>query len=316
MSGVLMQLLTTKRVALGCALALVAGCGKFDAGSRAAAEWRRAVAAGEEVLRRVPQRHRARGPALVRQDGARERRGECRGLREGRAQAPRPPDAAAEGAAARRAAALFVRVVARGLARQGGGESRPRADHAAAPQSQGVRERGARPARPRHRRGHDSPAGRGRRRLRQHRERAASVPVVHRAVHDRRAHGCRARRGPARCAARQHDVQREARHAANAPAGPAARHARRDLGRALLPIRWRLRDQHRGHGGPHLGQRHGVREHRARDARQQGDLQDGDRRRQGHEALRSGTGRSVRRDQRGPQEHQFPARPRVRTSSE
>ncbi len=38
MSGVLMQLLTTKRVALGCALALVAGCGKFDAGSRAAAD--------------------------------------------------------------------------------------------------------------------------------------------------------------------------------------------------------------------------------------------------------------------------------------
>ena len=78
---------------------------------------------------------------------------------------------------------------------------------AASPQSQRVRERRTRSARARDRRGDLAAAGRQGRRLRQHRRRAASVAVVHRAIrhcstHDR---GSRARRRPLR--ARKPDVQ-------------------------------------------------------------------------------------------------------------
>ena len=118
-------------------------------------------------------------------------------------------------------------------------------------------------------------AGRG---LRQHRGGAAGVAVVHRAVLDRGANGGAASRRPRRCPPGQHDLQRRAGHAARAHSGPAARDARRHPRGALLSVRRRVRHRHRGHGGPHLGQRHGVREHRARDARQQRDLPHRDRR--------------------------------------
>ena len=239
MSGVLMQLLTTKRVALGCALALVAGCGKFDAESRAAAEggeqWQLVKKycvechndtelAGELSFDKMgPESVAANAEAF--EKAVRKLRGHLMPP----PKEPRPDEqqlysfvswleGSLDKAAANR---VPERITLQRLNRK---------EYANAVHDLLDLDIDAADA---------APAGRARRRLRQHRERAAGVAVVHRAIHDRGAHGCRAGRGPARCAARQHDVQREARHAANAPAGSAARHARRDLGRALLPIRRR-----------------------------------------------------------------------------
>ena len=64
---------------------------------------RGAVAARQQVLQRLPQLLRPRGRARLREDQAGELRPARRDAREGGPQAARPPDAAAEGAAARRA---------------------------------------------------------------------------------------------------------------------------------------------------------------------------------------------------------------------
>ena len=75
--------------------------------------------------------------------------------------------------------------------------------------------------------------------LRQHRERAAGVAVVRRAVRDRSAPRGAASRRAARRTRGQQDLHRRSRHSALARRGPAARHARRRARRALFPVRRR-----------------------------------------------------------------------------
>ena len=87
------------------------------------------------------------------------------------------------------------------------------------------------------------------------------------------------------------------------------------LAKVDLPADGEYRHQHRRHGHPHLGQRHGVREPAGGDARQQDRLRDRDRRRRRHEALRSGAERRARSRQCPPEEHPASRRPRARTRS-
>ena len=101
------------------------------------------------------------------------------------------------------------------------------ADRAASPEPQGIRERRSRPARARGRRHGVLAAGRRGQALRQHRERPASLAVVHRAIRRCGAADRRARRRSARCAHGRPDLLRAAWAPAIARARLAARHARR-----------------------------------------------------------------------------------------
>ena len=100
---------------------------------------------------------------------------------------------------------------------------------------------------------------------------AAGVAVVHRAIRrSRRGRSRVQRRRPARCAHRRPDLLRAAGHAAIARRGLAARHARRrSSSSTMFPSDGEYEVNIADMFGPHLGQRHGVREHRRRDARRQ-----------------------------------------------
>ena len=98
---------------------------------------------------------------------------------------------------------------------------------------------------------------------------------------------------------------RAARAPAVARARLAARHARRLRRDAFVPVRRRIRSQHRRHVQPHLGQRLGVREHGRRDLGQQDRLRDDGRRRGGHAPLRPGAKRRDGEDQRALEGHPF-----------
>ena len=74
---------------------------------------------------------------------------------------------------------------------------------------------------------------------------------------------------------------------------------------APVPVRRRVRGQHRRHVQPHLGQRLGVREHRRRDRGRQDRLRDDARRRRGHAPLRPSARRRDGEDQRAPEGHPF-----------
>ena len=204
------------------------------------------------------------------------------------------------------AAARVVRLVARGRARRSGrDEPRLPTHRAASPESQGIRQRGPRSARARRRRHGVLAAGRRGQALRQHRERTAGLAVVHRAIRRCGAANRRARRRSARRAHGRSDLLRAARAPAIARARLAARHARRLRRDAFVPVRRRVRSQHRRHVQPHLGQRLGVREHGRRDLGQQDRLRDDARRRRGHAPLRPGAERRDGEDQRALEGHPF-----------
>ena len=278
--------------------------GSSHAGSCDRAGRRRAAGDGQAVLCGLPQRpHQDGGGELRRPDGA-EHRAEPRPVREGGAEAARPRDAAARREAARARRRGFAGDVARDLARwrRQPGLS-PRQDRPAPAQSQGIRERGSRPAERRDRRRRAAAGRRRRRRLRQHRVGAAGVAVVHRAVRDRGALGRGESHWPGRRAARRLDVPRRARHAADARGRPAARHPRRHPRQRRSAVGRRVRRGHRRHRDEYLGQRDGVREPAGRDPRRQSGLRDGHWRRRGHEAVRSGAERRPGQAQRPPEEH-------------
>ena len=262
----------------------------------------------------MPQPRRACGGSVARATRSLRHPRASRDLGEGRAQAARRVDAAAGRPAARGAANPAIR-------RLHGGEHRCRRRRrpelgrsAAAPaQPQGVRERRARSARARDRRGDLAAAGRQERRLRQHRRRAASIAVVHRAVRHGRAHdrGSSARRRGLR--AREPDVQEpdprrrvrldDRRRAAAPHRRPAARHARRIRRESFLPGRRRVPNHDLRHGRRAVGLQPRVREHADRHGRRRESVRDRDRRRRRSESHRSGPGSGGGGDQLAVKEH-------------
>ena len=202
---------------------------------------RRAAGHDQAVLRRVSQRSREDRRRQLRRTHAGEHRPACRRVREGRAQAARPRHAAARRAAARRRGRRLAGRLARRLARPRGRPGASAGSGRAAPaQSQGIRERGSRSPRGRHRRERAAAGRRHRRGLRQHRGGAAGVAVVHRAIRHRRARRRREGGRPAGCAARRLDVPRGTRHAAHARRRPSARHARRHSRESRSPVGRRI----------------------------------------------------------------------------
>ncbi len=105
------------------------------------------------------------------------------------------------------------------------------------------------------------------------------------------------------------------RQPADARAGPAARHARRNARDSHVPVRRRVRRQHRGHGSAHLGQRHGVRERRGRDRGRQDRSTRRSSAARKTEALRPGAERRHGEDQQAPQRTSGSTRPPARTRS-
>ena len=207
---------------LRCAVALaaaslLAGCNPFGEATRRGPS-ARAVAARRALLHRLPQRRRARRRPRFRED---------RRPRTSRStpRSSRWPCASCAATRCRRrksrgptksSSCSFVSL-ARGRARRGRrrerAATRPSSPHRL--ESQGVRERRARPARARDRRARSSCRRTTERRaLRQHRERLAGVAVVHRAVRRCRAADRRARRRPTRRAHGRSDVLAPPGHAA------------------------------------------------------------------------------------------------------
>ena len=267
-----------------------------------------AVAARRSLLHRVPQRRRARGRRRFREDRARQRRAARREARDGRAQAAQPRDAAAERAAARRrrSSRRSSSWLEDALDEAAAVDARLSGHRAASLESQGIRERRSRPARARGRRRGVLAAGRRGRALRQHRERLAGLAVVHRAVRRCGAADRRARRRPARRAHGRPDATSrrpgtQQSHVRGLPLGTRGGF----VVDAPVPVRRRVRGQHRRHVQPHLGQRLGVREHRRRDLGRQSRLRDDARRRGGHAPLRPGAKRRDGEDQRAPEGHPF-----------
>ena len=114
---------------------------------------------------------------------------------------------------------------------------------------------------------------------------------------------------------RHHLSRAEAQHAAVPPGWPAAGHARRHRRGSQLPGRRRVRAQHRQHGAGAVGLQHGVREPAGRHARRQADLRDQHRRRRGHEGHRPEAGSGGRGHQPAPEEHPLQGHGRRRTAS-
>ena len=157
-------------------------------------------------------------------------RGARRHVRARRAQVARPHDAAAGRRRAEQRRNGRLRGVARGDARCGSADAGARLRHAASHESHRVRERNPRSAGARGR-SRDAVARRWRRaRLRQHRERAHGVAVVHRSILERRAQSERAgdrQRAAARRRRAVHDRQRARRSSSTSTACRSARAAAR-----------------------------------------------------------------------------------------
>ena len=221
-----------------------------------------------QYLRHVPQRA-WEGRAIVagRLDpGARER--VARHHREDDPQAARRHDAAARRPASRREDADDVCRVARiAHGSTGGGQPRSRLATVSTVESRRVRARGQAAARPRRRR-HGVPARRhDQQRLRQRGRRADVLAHVDGGLPARGQpyRDARGRRSGQLCEP-GHVQAAEDGVAARARRRRTARHARRHLGRAHLPSRWRLRLQHglfRRAAGPALRQHRGRRADRS-----------------------------------------------------
>ena len=264
----------------------------------------RAVAVPRALLLRVPQRDGPHGRHRVRRVVAGRGRGACRHVRARRAQAARPHDAAAGRRETRQCRNGCIRGVARGDARRGRAGGCARLRDAASHESHRVRERDPRFAGARDRSRDAAARGRRRARLRQHRERADRVAVVHRPILERGAQPERAgdrQRAAARRRRPVHDRQRA--RAAVPRRRPAARHARRRADRALLPGRRRVPAQHRRSRHRPVGLQSRAQEHARCAARRPQVLRARDRRRSGSERARPDRRPGRRQDQRAAEEH-------------